>query len=750
MMLGHAAMLLAGLLLGAAVAQPQESEAKVWRAVGDLKLEVLGSSNPLDFSGIGAMGVAGRHGWALATKAGHIAFEQRGEPSRFLCASMALSSLTGGLPSKSEAPRLVQALRRGAYNMVRLHFVDAHLMSGRKNDFDFDPEQLDRLHYLMAQLKQAGIYWVVDGLTSDNAAYGDVRPHRYVKKHQAKLEVFTSEAGFQHWATLVERLWGRTNPYTGLAPLRDPAMLGVILVNEGSLGFLATTGGGRYHEALAPRFAEWLKQRYRDDGGLRKAWGAAAQAADALTSRVEPPRELRGRSPRDLDFARFVSELERSTFAAMDAHVRKLGFKGLTTAFDNWGFLQADITRSAAGWVDMHSYHALPSNHGEPGSSIEQTSVHSNVARYVRELTNARQWGKPFTVSEYGQPFWNQWRHESALLMPAVAAHQDWDALCQFAESPLQHDYGPTPHRRLQAIYPYGVGGDPIAKATERLAALLFLRGDVAVAKHRIRLHLDPERVLARSGGWEQVPESLSRLGLVSAVGLDFSAMPAKSQPGELSLDLTAARPAWLSQLESGLLKAGGEALLIEPAVLKERGLVGPANLTRVRDKRYQFDTEQLLLDSADRRITLVSPRTEAAVLQSGAAKLGFLEVQQTSGPALFALSSLDGKPLAESRRMLMFVLTDAQNTGMTFDDAQRKTLRKLGTHPPMLLTVQARLAFKGPLAARLRVWPLSLAGERRAVLPGQAGEASLQLQLDTAELPDGPALYYEVAVEGP
>ena len=207
----------------------------------------------------------------------------------------------------------------------------------------------------------------------------------------------------------------------------------------------------------------------------------------------------------------------------MSAHVRKLGFRGLTTAFDNWGFLQADITRAALPWVDMHSYQALPTQHGEVGSSIAQTSVHADVARYVRELSNARQWGKPFTVSEYGQPFWSRWRHESALLVPAFAALQDWDAICQFAEAPIQFDYGPTKYKRLQAMYPFGVGGDPIARATERLAALLYLRGDVAVARHRIRLHLDPERVLARSGGWEQVPESLSRLGLVSAIGLDFS-----------------------------------------------------------------------------------------------------------------------------------------------------------------------------------------------------------------------------------
>ncbi len=100
---------------------------------------------------------------------------------------------------------------------------------------------------------------------------------------------------------------------------------------------------------------------------------------------------------------------------------------------------------------------------GQPGSKLAQWSLHKNVAHYVRELETARQWGKPFTVTEYAQPFWNRWRHESAALVPAVAAHQGWDAICQFAEMPIQLDYNASPFVRMQSIYPFGVGADPIA-----------------------------------------------------------------------------------------------------------------------------------------------------------------------------------------------------------------------------------------------------------------------------------------------
>ena len=211
-------------------------------------------------------------------------------------------------------------------------------MTGRFKDFDFDPEQLDRLHYLLAQLKAAGIYWIVDGMTSDNAAWGDVRPDRWVRKYRAKMDVLTDPKGFAHWATLVEQLWGAKNPYTGIAPLKDPAMLGMILVNEGSFFYLveiyrpfpAQAGyGPLYPLQLAPQFRDWLKAHYSNDAALRSAWGAELKAQESLAGTIDLPVVARGKGPRDIDFIRFVVDLEQRGYRAMEKRVRDLGFKGL-------------------------------------------------------------------------------------------------------------------------------------------------------------------------------------------------------------------------------------------------------------------------------------------------------------------------------------------------------------------------------------------------------------------------------------
>lgn len=731
---------LTGVVLDSAAAER-------WVALKDTDLQVS-PGNALDLSSLVPSGAAGAHGWAVALDDGHIGFANRRVAQRFLGASAVFDKLNGGIPDKPGTDALVDQLRRTGYSFVRLHFVDAHLMTGRERDFDFDPEQLDRLYYLMFKLKSAGLYWMVDGMTSDNGGYGNVQPNRYAKKHQAKLDALLSERGFIHWAELVERLWASKNPYTGISPISDPAMLGMILVNEGGIGFQATVGGDRLPDALAAPFKDWLRRRYTSDSALRSAWGSDAGAGESLDADVKLPQRVRGSGRRDVDFARFVADTERTAFHRMDAHVRKLGFGGLTTAYDNWGFLNADVARSAVQWVDMHAYSSLPSSHGQPGSRIAHTSIHSNVARYARELTNSRQWGKPFTVSEYGQPFWNQWRHESAALIPALAAHQGWDAICLFAETPIQNNYGPSAFQRRQAIYPFGVGADPIARAGERLAAMLYVRGDVSPARGRLRMHVDPERALERDAGWAQIPEGLSRLALVTAVGLEFTAMPARLPAGQLSVDITGPRPLWASRIESALVSAGLDRLSAGVGALKDAGIVSDANRSEPQNKLYQTDTGQMTVDSKSNRILITTERTAVVVVRDGNAQSGALNVRDASGPALFAVSSLDGQPLRRSKRMLVWVLTDAMNSEMTFDDTERSTLRKIGAFPPAVRAVSATLRVENESAGKTRIWPLSLAGERRTPLSVSSVAGAVQFALDTASLPEGPALFFEISIE--
>lgn len=441
---------------------------------------------------------------------------------------------------------------------------------------------------------------------------------------------------------------------------------------------------------------------------------------------------------------RFVTETEQTAFRRMDAHVRGLGFGGLTTAYDNWGFLQADVSRSAASWVDMHSYAALPSAFSQPGSTIEHRSVFDKGARWVRELTQARQWGKPFTVSEWGQPFWNRWRHESVALLPAVAAHQGWDAICQFAENPVSLTYAGTLPKRLEAMHPFAVGVDPVLRMGERLAALLYVRGDVSASDARLRLEVDGDALLAQGRGWEQVPESIGRLTLAVPSGLSFGTMA--KPPGSRELVLSAARdgPGWMRMVDKVASRLRLDAGPIED--LRSNGLLPTSNLTDPRRDLIETDTGQIRLDGTLPQLSIVTDRSLVIVMRGSDGSAGGLSIHGASVSALFSVSSLDGQSVAESRRLLMFVLTDAINTGMTFEDAERKTIRTLGRVPPQVSPVRATATIANTAMAKASAYPLSLAGERRGPgIPVVVRDGTLSFDIDTAKLDGGPALAFEI-----
>ena len=112
-------------------------------------------------------------------------------------------------------------------------------------------------------------------------------------------------------------------------------------------------------------------------------------------------------------------------------------------------------------------------------------------------------------------------------------------------------------------------------------------------------------------------------------------------------------------------------------------------------------------------------------------------------------VSSLDGKPLAESRRLLIAHLTDLQNTGARFGDHARTVLLDWGTLPYLVHAGQAEVDLFLPHKTA-RVWGLSLGGSRLTEIPCQyrtnAQGAYIAIPLDVNA--DGHArMLYEVEV---
>lgn len=734
---------LAALCLPLLMAVPAGAEE--WRPLKDQDLSIP-SGSILDFSAYVEPGPAGRHGRAIATPDGHIAFEKKpARLQRFMCASQPYG-VEEGFPDHETADRYARQLRLHGYNLARFHFVENVLMHGRSKDFDFDPVQLDRFHYFLGALKREGIYWMMDAMTSWNGAYGDVGPDRWADRRNVKLGVYLDPADQRHWRHMVDKILALENPYTGLSPLQDPALMAVITVNEGGLNPLLNHNAS---PALNREFARWLAREYGSAGNAMKKWGAHL----AQESSIELPRREWSASPRMEDAQRFHFNLQSRTHQWMAAHLRNRGYPGMISSFDNWFTMQDIASRAQLELVTAHSYHDEATAFTAPGSTIKQVSSLSDRLAYIRDLAGGRYWNKPFAVTEFDQPFWNHYRYESGLAMGAYAAFQNWDAICRHASGPIELEYGNRRGARHQYLYPFTAGADPVLRASETLAALLFLRGDVKPSASRVALKLDKDYVFKRQAGIGLLADDLEMIGLVSGLGVvwDSGAKAVAGVKLDLAIHPDDAAPTDISRL----MRKVGSLVAIRPPVgaeearigmLKKAAILSAENASNAAKGILESDTGEIRLDARMRTLSVATSRTEAAAFDIVPPPgLPQLRIKESSAPALLSASAMDGGALKSSSRILIIFATDARNSGMQFEDAEGKVLKKLGGKPVLLKGAKIRFELLHSSAEKLRLFALTLNGERSVELPLKRSGNVLEIELDTNALPGGPTTYFEL-----
>lgn len=351
------------------------AEAKdVWSPVREISLE-LQSGSPLDFSGFLPNPPIDEESRIVVSEGGSLARANApGRPVRFLCAALGWSPASGGFPDHANADRYALQLKLHGYNIARFHFFDASLMFGRSKDFDFDPETMDRFHYLMAALKRNGIYWMMDGLSSSRGAYGGY-DDRWDLQGELKIEVQLDEKAFQHWLSFQEKVLATVNPYTGIAPIRDPALVAIVPFNENSIEFDSILherdGQPHYSKLLQLGFNKWLQERYVTTSALADAWGWVKAGEHLEDATISLPPSRYEKTPRMRDLQAFFIDVETRSAKRMTAALRDLGFRGVVTPYNNWPTLQTGVTRASQQGVAMNTYQDWVGSY-EPGATIGQ------------------------------------------------------------------------------------------------------------------------------------------------------------------------------------------------------------------------------------------------------------------------------------------------------------------------------------------------------------------------------------------
>ncbi|HEX2949414.1 MAG TPA: carbohydrate binding domain-containing protein [Armatimonadota bacterium] len=188
------------------------------------------------------------------------------------------TNITGAscFPSHAEAEKIAGRLAKFGINCVRLHHMDngweRSIFLGDKKTLD--PEQLDKLDYFVAQMKQRGIYVNIN-LHVSNEYPGMPRWAGMPSFFKGVDLFYQPMLDFQR--EYARNLLTHTNPYTKLRYVDDPTVALVEINNEN--GFTSSWQWGSldnmpavYATALQQRWNAWLTKRYGSSEKLHAAW----------------------------------------------------------------------------------------------------------------------------------------------------------------------------------------------------------------------------------------------------------------------------------------------------------------------------------------------------------------------------------------------------------------------------------------------------------------------------------------------
>ncbi len=456
---------------------------------------------------------AGRHG-RITREGGALVYH--GKPIKLWGLNLCFSACA---PDEELADRRAAFYAKYGVNSVRLHkFADGPGWAGiqsAQSVAEYDPEGLDRMDYLVAKLKEAGIYTTLsahfgtmkmgpadrrDVSYLDEFGAFEGRNNRVAAPHSALF--YSPELQALQIRQMVNLLRHR-NPHTGLTYAEDPAIAAIEIINEQSILFYTSMGplqkSPTLRRQVAERFSDWLKKKYGSHRGLVEAWGPKAldsfqrefpeSIGEHLDKRsVLPlgnpwfwdPDQLAGsqafRRQRLLDSLKFLYELQCEAYDRYVAAVREAGYDGEILG-SNW-----QAGRALSHYANLHSDYrvGLIDRHNYFGGSRRGQKEFNNSSMLVRAGSGTLSSGmqqvvdRPFMLSEWIHVFPNEWGAEGPAIIGAYGLGlQGWDASYMF-------------QNRDEGGFSKIVGGQPWDVTAPQVLGVFpavarqVLRGDVA------------------------------------------------------------------------------------------------------------------------------------------------------------------------------------------------------------------------------------------------------------------------------
>ncbi len=717
-----------------------------WRPVDLSDLEIK-SGSALDVSAGMGHAPAGKYGRLKVSENGKFVFE--GAPGKEV--KFKGTNWRPGdqffriIKSKEDIDVLAKMARKQGYNMVRWRLS----MKGAKEfaaPYEMLPEVLDMYDYFLYAMGREGVYTHLNLSSHD---LGDPS-FEWDDRYDVKMKMLLGDSETrQAWRKLVNMQLNHVNPYTGKKWKDDPAIATTEYFNEMELGYTTMRISPEVADYANREFRAWLKKKYGTVEKLNEAWTAEGYKANYGTFdavKVFGKSKYRSLCDRSL----FIIEKGKEFLAYCEKAVRgEEKFMAPVHQFNCGRCLDTEFLSAWGGsYMAMNVYFAHPTEFNAVDSSTPQeSSLDINEALgYFRGASSKRMADRPMALTEWQHCHWSPYKHEAGVTFPALAALQGFDNL-------TVHDY--AIEKRGVGIFGHAeVSKSPVMRANEFLSYCFFYRGDVKRSPHRVDVVFDGGFVGGDRGIAHQINSEQSKISLITGFAIDFPGARkiadienVKVKPADISL-----KPAASERLHPS--KGEGFDLDAFVSVLRGRGILKSDNITKPSEGVFQSDTGEIVLRMKERLARVVTANSEAVALkpETKGEKLGILTVNSTSVPAAVAVASVDGRPLAESSRMVFIYSTDTIATDFKVS-ASRRILKSRGK-PPILVQVgklSAEVRLPKPSAGgepSYSLYALKLTGERAQKIPAKISGGTMHVQIDTSKLEKEPAVFYEIAAD--
>ncbi len=602
-------------------------------------------------------------------------------------------------------------LAKYGVNLVRLGMLDM-FRDWKGGDTEAFRRRLDRLHYVVAALRKQGIYVYLGHIwwhTSVQVSEKDGFPGYGDGKMVLEL-LFYDPRMRDLYLGWVKALLGTENPYTGRPLSAEPAVAFVEIQNESSLLFWTFDPKDfvpQTRELIERSFGDWAAARYGSIEKALEAWGPEKPPSSVSEVSEDRPQEGRlglysvghltnndwavaQRNPRRAsDQLRFMVEHQRRFYDEMVKGFRdQIGVKSLI-ACSNWttadprtlGVLE-HYTYLAGDVICRNVYYGVQYEPApERFYAVDVGNTYAGVSvlkppALPEPLTVADLDDYPYMITENAWCRPNRYRVEWPFLVATYAPMMGVDGWSFFA---LSNSMWNSQMSVWDVNCPSVLGQFPAA-------ALIYRKGYVTEAPAAVteRMTLEqlydfqPAALFELSGKdvlWE------SRIGALAG-GTDRAPMRAD-------------RLAFFAGRVNRVLTDGATGLEMNP---------GLSACIDHDAKRVTSLTGQLRWDYGTGVVTVDTPQAQGAcgfLAAAGKLQLGDVTIESANEYGAVLVVSLDGKPVAESKQLLIQTGTEDLPYGFRTEPVDGKErITDLGGYPPNVHKVRVLVTLKNATAS--------------------------------------------------